>query len=295
MNNEKRKFGKNDIEVSVLGYGAGHIGSPEMDDNFVGSLLNQIIDNGITLIDTAKGYDLSEERIGKHLSYRRHDFVLSTKVGYGVDGVEDWTYDCIVKGVDIALKTLQTDYIDIVHLHSCSKEVLERGDVIEALLKTVEAGKVRAAAYSGENEDLDFVVNCGNFNSIQTSINMFDQRGLKSFVKNASQNGMGVIAKRPLANAPWRFKDRPVGHYCEEYWSRMKKMQIDTHGLSWNELALRYTAFANGVSSCIVGSTNIDHIKENIKIVEKGNLEQEIISHIESSFEKNDENWIGQI
>ena len=63
--------------------------------------------NGVNLIDTARGYGLSEERIGRHLAHRRQDFLLSTKVGYGVEGLPDWTYDCIVGGVERALRDAQ--------------------------------------------------------------------------------------------------------------------------------------------------------------------------------------------
>ena len=47
-------------------------------------------------------------RIGRHLAHRRQEFVLSTKVGYGVEGVPDWTYDCIVQGVERALRLMRT-------------------------------------------------------------------------------------------------------------------------------------------------------------------------------------------
>src|SRR5207249_2921445 len=115
-------------------------------------LLNQVLDLGLNLIDTARGYGLSEVRIARYLGPRRQEIVLSTKVGYGVLGVKDWTGDAVRLGIDEALQTLQTDWIDIVHLHSCSLEVLQRGEVITALDDARQAGKVRVAAYSGENQ-----------------------------------------------------------------------------------------------------------------------------------------------
>ncbi len=140
----KRKFGRNDFEVSAIGFGAGHIGGNELSDTDAGRLLNFALDNGINLFDTARGYGLSEERIGSFLSYRREEFVLSTKVGYGIPGYSDWTYDIISAGIDTALKKLRTDYIDIVHLHSCSKEILIKGEVMDALDKAKSSGKILA-------------------------------------------------------------------------------------------------------------------------------------------------------
>lgn len=147
------------------------------------------MDLGINLIDTARGYYASEERIGKYISYRRKEFILSTKVGYSIEGYADWSYDIILAGVDNALRLMKTDYIDIVHLHSCDLNSLQRGEVIEALNKTIEQGKVRVAAYSGENEELKFAVDSNKFGSVQTSINICDQIDLDASIKQAKKRG----------------------------------------------------------------------------------------------------------
>lgn len=289
---EKRKFGNTGLEVSILGLGAGEIGDPNLSEIEVEKLLNLTLDEGINLIDTARGYGASEERIGKFISHRRDEFVLSTKVGYDIPGYENWTYDCIIAGVDSALKLMKTDFIDIVHLHSCSKDILINNGVIEALLKIVENRKVKAAAYSGENEDLEFAVKTNKFTSLQTSVNITDQRDIDGILKTAEEKGMGIIAKRPVANAPWRFNERPSGHYSEDYWLRWKKMNLN-FDMDWQEIALRFTAFTNVVDTCIVGTSNIDHLRENIKIVEKGPLSSDVYNSIRKSFKENDDNWIG--
>lgn len=78
---EQRDFGTTGLRVSALGLGAGQIGDAALTEEHVGTLLNRAVDRGVTLLDTARGYGLSEERIGRHLSYRRHDFILSSKGG----------------------------------------------------------------------------------------------------------------------------------------------------------------------------------------------------------------------
>jgi len=188
-----RDFGTTGIKVSALGFGAGTIGDASIPEAEVDMLLNSVLDEGINLIDTARGYGLSEERIGRHLSRRRSEYVLSTKIGYGLEGIEDWTFECIIAGVEEALGKLQTDFIDIVHLHSCSIKTLQDGQVSSALEEVVKEGKVR----------IDRILHI------------------------AKNKGMGFIAKRPIANAPWRFRAQPVGHYCEEYWKRWQTMDFD--------------------------------------------------------------------
>ncbi len=289
-----RNFGNTGLKVSSLGFGAGEIGDYAVSEKDSDSILNSALDLGINLIDTARGYFASEERIGKYISHRRNEFILSTKVGYGFDGLADWSYDIIIAGVDNALRLMKTDFIDIVHLHSCELNTLKRGEVIEALHKSIEQGKVRVAAYSGENEELKFAVDSNSFGSIQTSVNICDQIDIDGSIKQAKEKGMGVIAKRPIANAPWRFSERPVGNYCEEYWHRWKTMNLPEQE-NWLDTFLRFTVFANGVDTAIVGTTNIEHLKSNIKIIEQGPLDIELNNLITERFNYHSQNWLGEV
>ena len=289
-----RNFGNTGLKVSALGFGAGEIGDYAVPEKDSEKILNTVLDLGINLIDTARGYYASEERIGKYISHRRSEFILSTKVGYDIDGYENWSYDIIIAGVDNALSLMKTDYIDFVHLHSCDLEVLKRGEVIEALHKIIEQGKVKVAAYSGENEELKFAVDSSVFGSIQTSVNICDQIDIDCSIKQAKETGMGVIAKRPIANVPWRFSERPVGHYCEEYWHRWKTMNLPEQE-NWLDTFLRFTVFANGVDTAIVGTTNLEHLKSNIKIIEQGPLDEEFNNLIKEKFKTHNQNWRGEV
>jgi aryl-alcohol dehydrogenase-like predicted oxidoreductase len=291
----QRAFGTTDLKVSALGFGAGHIGSPEMSEEAAGTLLNRALDLGVNLIDTARGYGLSEDRVGRHLSWRRGEVVISTKGGYGVPGVPDWTPDCITKGIEQALERLQTDYIDIFHLHSCPQETLEHSGVIQALSRALKLGQIRVVAYSGENEALEWAAAAGTFGSLELSVNICDQRALETLVPNASQAGLGIIAKRPIANAPWRFKDRPVGNYGETYWERLQTMKLEPEGLDWDEFALRFSAFAPGVSSAIVGTSSPENLARNVEIVSRGALSGDVVARVRQAFRAHDRGWVGQV
>ncbi len=290
-----RPYGSSALSVPALGFGAGQIGDVSRDEGEVMRLLNTALDLGVTLIDTARGYGLSEERIGRHLAHRRGEFVLSTKVGYGIPGVPDWTGAVVAAGIDAALQRLRTDVIDIVHLHSCDLATLQRGDVIGALLSAREQGKLRIAAYSGENDALAWAVNSGSFGGVECSVNLFDQGSLASPLPSAAQLGLGVIAKRPLGNAPWRFAERPRGDYCETYWERMQQLAYDTAGLPWDELALRFAAHQPKVSCAIVGTASIDHLRHNVALAEKGPLPAEVVGAIRARFQALGAGWPGEI
>ena len=292
---EYRNFGNTGFSVSAIGFGAGHIGNGNADGKTFETLLNTVLDLGINLIDTARAYGLSEKHIGRYISHRRSEFVLSTKVGYNDQLHPDWSYETVMANVDEALKLMRTDYLDIVHLHSCSLDTLERTEATAALEKAREQGKVRVVAYSGENEALRYAIDCKRFGSLQTSVNFCDQRGISDYLPDAKKTGMGVIAKRPIANAPWSHADPPVGHYSEEYWHRWKKMNPDPHGIPWDEIALRFTAFTPGVDTCIPGTSSAEHLKSGIAAFEKGPLAPEIYDYLRDVFKANDKDWTGLV
>ncbi len=281
---QTRAYGTTGLTVSVLGFGAGQIGESQFDEGAAERLLREVVDLGVTLIDTARGYGLSEERIGRYLAPVRQKLVLSTKGGYGVDGVPDWTGEVITRGVEEALRRLRTDYLDIFHLHSCPREVLERGEVVLALERAVELGKVRVAAYSGENEALAWAAASPVFHGLQCSVNVADQGSLDGPIPQAAARGVGVIGKRPIANAAWKYETRPHGNYAEPYWERLQAMALDRGGLSWGDFALRFSAFAPGVSSVIVGTKDIEHLRVNAATVAQGPLPSAVTEAVRHSF-----------
>jgi aryl-alcohol dehydrogenase-like predicted oxidoreductase len=293
---EHRPFGNTGLTVSVLGLGAGHIGDAGASEDEVGHLLNAALDLGVTFVDTARGYGLSEERIGRHLAHRRGDFVLSTKGGYGADGAPDWSAEAVTLGIEQALRRMRTDVIDVFFLHSCPRDVLERGDVPGALLRAREQGKVRVAGYSGENEALAWAVESPLFGAIQCSVNLCDQRSLGREVPAAAGRGMGVVAKRPIANAPWRFAERPVGDYCETYWERLRAMGGDAlrDGRSWLELALGFAAFAPGVSTAILGTKTLANLEAAARAV-AAPMDDATVKRLEEAFRAHDAGWTGQV
>jgi aryl-alcohol dehydrogenase-like predicted oxidoreductase len=280
-----RPLGRTGLQTSLLGFGAMHINDERTSEEEAGRLLNEVLDLGITLIDTARSYGLSEERIGRHLAQRRGEFLLSTKVGYGVDGVPDWTYDCIVGGVERALRVMKTEVLDIVHFHSCPLELLQRGAIIEALTRLQREGKVRLAAYSGENEALDFAIDCGAFQVLQASVSICDQGILEARLPRAAEQGLALLAKRPLASNVWRYEQRPDDFAEGHYWDRWKAQGIDPQGLDWNELALRFAAYQPGVSSVLVGTAKSANLRRNIEALARGALPTEVVARLRQGFD----------
>jgi len=292
---ELRPLGKTGLSVSAVGLGAGRIGGPETSEADVDRLVGGALDAGVTLIDTARSYGLSEERLGRALAGRRERVVLSTKVGYGVPGVPDWTGRSVTDGVDAALLRLRTDRLDLVHLHSCELAVLERNGVAEALRSAVQAGKVRVSAYSGEGDALLWAVRSGLFGAVQCSVSVVDQAALDGAVAQAAARGIGVFGKRALGNAPWRFEARPPEPDVAEAWDRFRALRPDAGGLGWPALFTRFAAFAPGVSAVLVGTASLAHLREAAGAVEQGPLDQARLASLRGAFAGAGRGWSGRI
>jgi aryl-alcohol dehydrogenase-like predicted oxidoreductase len=288
---DTREFGATGLSVTPLGFGAMQLGDPAVDDRAAGRMLNEVLDLGVGLIDTARSYGLSEERIGRHLSRRRDEFLLSTKLGYGVDGCEDWTWDCIIRGVDRALSVLRTDRIDVAHLHSCPAGVLLSNGVLDALAVAREQGKLRCAAYSGDNEALGVAVRSGLIQSVQASVSLFDQANLRRHLPAAAEAGLAVLGKRTLGGAPWR-AGRELAPPEAEYRRRYELMESGLLPVDeMPDCAIRFAAFAPGVTCVLVGGTQIEHLRDNVAAVERGPLPAATLAQIDAAWRHFGADW----
>ncbi|MEP7126673.1 MAG: aldo/keto reductase [Byssovorax sp.] len=280
---------------SVVGLGTGPLGEASMSAAEADRLVGTALDLGVTVFDTARSYGASEERLGRALGPRRREAVLVTKGGYGIDGVPDWTGEVIRRGIDDALRRLGTDVLDAFLLHSCDLGILERGDVVEALIRAREAGKIRMAGYSGEGDALAWAAaRRDTFSVLECSVSPFDQRNL-SLVATARAESFCVLAKRPLGNAPWRFASRPARADIGTYWDRYVAMGIDPGAMGWEALALRFAAFQPGVTTALVGTSSVAHLEAAVKAAADGTLDEARSGALREVFAARGGGWAGVI
>jgi aryl-alcohol dehydrogenase-like predicted oxidoreductase len=288
------------MQVSVLGFGGAEIGYEQAHVDTVARLLGSALDSGLNVIDTAECYMNSEELIGQTVADRRKEYYLFTKVGHPQGaGQEDWRPESILKSIERSLKRLKTDHVDLVHLHSCSEAELRKGDVISALQRAREKGHTRYIGYSGDDRAARYAVDCGAFDSLQTSVNIADQQAIELTLPIARKKQMGIIAKRPIANAAWRYKTKPDQAYHVTYWERLQKLKYNfTAGDAQDAaaIALRFTLSAPGVCTAIVGTKNPDRWRENANLWKAGPLSTDQFDGIRARWnEAAESSWIGQI
>lgn len=297
---EKRKLGNTDMTVSVLGFGGAEIGFEGATEKGVADLLNGALDAGLNVIDTAAGYMYSEEMIGKAVSNRRDEYYLFSKCGWSGDqGDDSWTPEAILSHIEKSLKLLRTDRLDLTQLHSCSEDILRNGDVISAVQTARERGYARYIGYSGDGVAAKYAIGTGAFDTLQTSINIADQEVLLENLPLAREKNMGVIAKRPIANAAWKTGMKPENAYHHEYWERLKALQYDFLKGDLDTavgIALRFTLSQPGVHTAIVGTKRPGRWKQNAALLDAGPLPETEIDKIRARWtEVADSNWVGQV
>jgi aryl-alcohol dehydrogenase-like predicted oxidoreductase len=294
------------LEVSRLGFGAAPIGFLKTEQDRVANILNLLLDSGVNLIDTAAMYQGSEELIGQAVGHRRAEYVLVSKCGTKVPDIDApaWSAELVSRTVDRALKRLRTDHLDVMLLHSCDLATLKKGEALGALVKARDAGKVRFPGYSGDNEELAYAAARPEIAVVETSVNFADQANLDHGVPVARLHDIGVIAKRPIANAAWLGADGRgfYSDYVRPYVDRLRQMKLtpSVAGLpdtsdGWSELALRFTFSQPGVHTAIIGTTNPDNARKNLATADKGPLPPEAVERIRAAFRAADPRgeWAG--
>jgi aryl-alcohol dehydrogenase-like predicted oxidoreductase len=297
---ERRRLGQTDMVASVLGFGGSEIGYQRASGRTVARLLGGALDAGLNVIDTAECYDESETLIGRAIGGRRREFYLFTKCGHARGwGRADWRAAAIVSSVERSLRRLATDCVDLIQLHSCSLAELKKGDALAGLERARERGLARYIGYSGDGAAARYAIECGRFDTLQTSVSIADQEAIELTLPLARARQMGVIAKRPLANAAWRHDRKPAEPYYQTYWSRLRQLDYpflrDTAETAI-ATALRFTLSVPGVHTAIVGTTKPDRWQENAAWLEAGPLPRAEFERIRARWRVvADSSWTGQV
>jgi aryl-alcohol dehydrogenase-like predicted oxidoreductase len=293
-----RSLGNTGVKVSILGYGSMElrgpdtIGGPEISDADAGRLLNELLDAGVSLIDTSIDYGRSEELIGKHLASRRDEFFLASKCGCplkfeshwdpsAVHAAHEFTPERIRAGVEQSLGRLGTDRLDLVQVHmSPSRTRMESDGTIEALEDLRSEGKVRFIGMSGTLPKLPEQIAMGVFDVFQIPYSAMQDEH-EPWIAAAAGAGAGVLvrggAARGTASEDKAWGTEPLrisgaGTASRDVWEAAGLDKILPEGMSRHEFLLRYTLSHPGLSSTIVGTSSVEHFRSNAEIAARGPL-----------------------
>jgi aryl-alcohol dehydrogenase-like predicted oxidoreductase len=290
-----RTLGRTGVEVTILGYGAmelrGEPRGPAIADADAGRLLNAVLDDGITLIDTSIDYGASEELIGRYLSSRRDEYFLASKCGCPLttpaDATPPYRHDYsaanVRAGVEQSLRRLQTDHLDLVQVHmSPSRQQLESDGTIEEMVKLRDEGKVRFLGMSGIEPNLADQIAMGIFDVFQIPYSAL-QRGHEQLISEAAAGGAGVLIRGGVARGTaseekaWSVRPLSGGDLpAEATWESARLDELLEDGMSRHEFILRFTLSLPSLSSTIVGTSKLDHLRSNVAMASRGPLTADV-------------------
>jgi len=279
-----RELGRTGLQVTALGYGAmelrgeprGRPVTPEQAD----AVLNAVLDAGINYIDTSIDYGQSEELIGRAIAHRRSEYFLATKCGCLVGAAAAqpgqrmphvFTRENIVAGVDQSLARMKTDYVDLLQFHaSPSRQRLEENEAIETVLDLKRQGKVRFVGMSSTLPNLADHIQMGVFDAFQIPYSAL-QREHEAIIGEAAAAGSGIVIRGGAARgAPSGEKQADAA-----VWERANLDDL-LDGMTPMEFILRFTFSHPELDTNIVGTINPQHLRDNLRAVEKGPLSADI-------------------
>ncbi|MGD0779217.1 MAG: aldo/keto reductase [Dehalococcoidales bacterium] len=194
---EKIKLGKTGMMVTRLGFGG--IPIQRLNEADAVKVVQKCLDLGINYLDTANGYSTSEERIGKAVKGRRHDVFIATKTFPG-------TPDIIEKNLELSLKRLDTDYIDLYQFHGINdKATLDKildpeNGLYKVFEKAKKAGKIRHIGITSHQMDAaKLEIKSGRFETIMFPFNFITNEPAKELLPLCREQEMGFIVMKPLA------------------------------------------------------------------------------------------------
>jgi aryl-alcohol dehydrogenase-like predicted oxidoreductase len=291
---ESRLLGRTGAVVSVLGFGGMELRGPPrvraLAYDEAAALLHAVLDAGVTVIDTSVDYGTSEEVIGRTLAARRDEYFLCSKCGCSLDEAagatgpypHDWRPENIRAGVEQSLRRLGTDRLDLLQVHmSPSRSQMEADGTVGAMRQLQAEGSVRFLGMSGILPNLPDHIAMDVFDVFQIPYSAV-QREHEDLITAAAAAGAGTLIRggsaRGGASEDNAWQADPLGLPPGEGRRRWDESGVEAllEGMSRFELVLRFTISHPGLSSTIVGTSNVEHLRSNVAIVEKGPLPSDL-------------------
>lgn len=229
----KRRLGKTNLEVSVIGFGG--IPIQRVSDEEAKVILDKALELGSNFIDTARGYTISEERIGLAIEGKREKWIIATKS-------MERGYDAMKKDIQISLENLKTDYIELYQVHFIKdmeqyNTIMGENGAYRALEEAKESGKIGFIGITSHSADvLEAVIGSGKFDTIQFPYNLVERQGENLF-EIAKSLDIGVIIMKPIGGGAFNN----------------------------GELSLKFILQNNNVTTIIPGMEKLEEVEKNMK------------------------------
>jgi aryl-alcohol dehydrogenase-like predicted oxidoreductase len=283
---EHRPLGNTGLSATVLGYGAMALRQLPISDsadaahNPGGALLNRLLDAGVNFIDTAPDYGTSEEIIGQSISHRRDEYLLASKCGCNIPRGDDpeaprhvWTAQRLMANIELSLKRLKTDHLDLWQLHNPEPDAVQAGELLRVMEQVRDAGKVRHIGISSTLPYIPVYLDWNVFESYQIPYSALERKHEQA-ITAAAKRGAATIIRGGVAKGEPQ-ADRSASDRWK-FWDEAGLDELRTPDESPSAFLLRFTITHPHMHTTIVGTKSLDHLAENLKAAEKGPLPADV-------------------
>lgn len=287
-----QRFGKTELKVSEIGFGAWAIGGAGWGEGCDDALSMEALacawDAGVNLFDTCDSYGNghSEKLIGEFLKGKREQAVVVTKGGTNFrvpERSKNFTKEYLKMCLDESLERLGMDYVDVYLLHVPDAGWQDREEVLETMKELKKSGKTRfcgLAMWGAEDTLHAFEKDTqGIIEALECPFNILNKSNLE-VVEIARQRDIPVLTSQPLASGILTGKytvgthfaagDNRAGFWTEERFASIEKdMEIIRSCIkepvqTMAQLALAYNLSYPGISCVIPGAKNPSQVEKNV-------------------------------
>jgi aryl-alcohol dehydrogenase-like predicted oxidoreductase len=287
-------LGRTKLPVSRIGLGTVEIGLPygigvkDMPtDTEAERILKSAAEMGITYFDTARGYGVAEERIGKAGLTKNENIVIGTKCAQflkqepNVTGAE--LEKRIREEIDTSRKNLRQESLQLVQLHSESPNYTAFDELIAIMQKLVDEGKVQHVGIATRGEQASLAALKTNFfETLQIAYSILDQRMNREVLPAAKKHSIGIINRSVLLKGALT----PAAEKLPEALLPLKEQArqaaaIATElGTDLPTLAIRFAVSNPAISTILIGTIEPHHLETAIAATEAGPLPDDVLTEL---------------
>jgi aryl-alcohol dehydrogenase-like predicted oxidoreductase len=313
-----RTLGKTGYKISEIGYGSWSLGADwgDVSEEQAFDTLKAVLDSHINFIDTADVYGdgRSEKLIAAFKKKTKKDFYIVTKLGRRLKPftAEGFTKKNIFSFVERSLKNLNTHCLDLIQLHCPPTQVYYMPEVFKILDELVQQKMIRHYGVSVEKvEEALKAIEYSDVATVQIIFNMFRQRPMELFFKEATKKNIGIIVRVPLASglltgkmdAKTEFAKNDhrqfnrhgeafdvgetfAGVDFEKGLSAVEKLKaIKPSQYAMSQFAIKWILMQKAVSTVIAGGKSSLQVQENVKATALPSLSPKIMKKIETVYD----------
>ncbi len=248
-----RTLGRTKARVSVIGFGSAPLGHSFQSQETFDRVVGEALDLGVNYIDTATIYDVAQERLGSIVKAHRNKLFVATKT-------RGMSKDKAIATLEESLKLLQTDHVDLVHLHNIGdfdvERLLDDNSPLRGLQEAKKRGMLRFIGVSGHQrvEKMAQAVRTGEIDVVMPALNFVDQHIYAyetRVLPEARKQKAGIVAMKVLGGAPNFAYRTPVPCF-------MPREHVTD--------AIRYALSLDGVATAVIGFNDIQQVRQAVAV-----------------------------